>query len=164
MTTVDWIIIAVAGFSILLGLLRGVVREVLSLAGWIVGIVLAFQYSEALGAALPIEMPASGLRTALGAVLIVILALLVAALIGAALRALLTAVRLSAADRMLGAGFGALRALLVVGLLVLVASATEAPRETWWKESALLPWVQAGVAFASPWLSDAFTRLPAGPG
>jgi uncharacterized membrane protein required for colicin V production len=42
MAPIDWIIVTLTGFSILLGLLRGVTRELLSLAGWIVGIVLAF--------------------------------------------------------------------------------------------------------------------------
>jgi membrane protein required for colicin V production len=154
MAPIDWIIVTLTGFSILLGLLRGVTRELLSLAGWIVGIVLAFQYSRPLGAVLPIELPAPELETALGAVIIVVATLLAAALIGAVLRALLAAVRLSAADRVLGAGFGAVRALLVAGLLVWLAAATEAPREVWWEESLLLPWLQAGVGFASPWLPN----------
>ena len=159
MTTVDWIIAAVVLVSVLVGLLRGVTRELVSLAGWVLGLVLAFFFAEQLGATLPIEPPV--LRIAIGALLILAGVLVLAALLGAMLRALLAAARLSALDRLLGGVFGFARAALVLGVAVLLASGTAVPRAGWWKESSLLPWLEAGVAFATPLLPDSIARLRA---
>jgi len=157
LTSVDWIIIAVVLISVLVGLLRGVTREIVSLAGWVTGLVLAFFFAEQLGATLPIEPPV--LRTAVAALLILAGVLIVAALLGALLRALLAAAKLSALDRVLGASFGFARAALVLGVAVLLASGTPVPKAGWWKESLLLPWLEAGVAFATPLLPEPLARL-----
>jgi membrane protein required for colicin V production len=111
---------------------------------------------------LPFELPIEGMNTALAAVLILLACLITAALAGALLRALLAVVKLSFADRVLGAAFGLLRALLIVGGLVLLGAATEAPKLDWWKASRLLPWVQACVRFASPVLPESLARLAKG--
>jgi membrane protein required for colicin V production len=158
-TTVDWIIAAVVLVSVLVGLLRGVTREIVSLAGWVLGLVLAFFFAEQVGATLPVEPPE--LRTVIGAVLILAGVLVLAALLGAVLRALLAAVKLSALDRLLGGLFGLARAALVLGVAVLLASGTPVPKAGWWKESLLLPWLEAGVAFATPLLPETIARLRA---
>jgi membrane protein required for colicin V production len=158
-TTVDWIIAAVVLVSVLVGLLRGVTREIVSLAGWVLGLVLAFFFAEQVGATLPVEPPE--LRTVIGAVLILAGVLVLAALLGAVLRALLAAVKLSALDRLLGGLFGLARAALVLGVAVLLASGTPVPKAGWWKESLLLPWLEAGVAFATPLLPEPIARLRA---
>jgi membrane protein required for colicin V production len=158
-TTIDWIIAAVVTASVLLGLLRGVTREIVSLAGWVVGLVLAFSFSEQVGAMLPVEMPIPALQTAVGALLILLGVLVLAALLGALLRAVMAAARLSAADRVLGGAFGLARAAAVLGAAVLLATATPAPKTGWWKTSMLLPWLEAGVAFASPLLPESIARL-----
>jgi membrane protein required for colicin V production len=162
MSGVDWTIAAIVGVSVLLGLVRGVTRELISLAGWILGSVLAYLYAKPVGAMLPFELPIEGMNTALAAVLILLACLITAALAGALLRALLAAVKLSFADRVLGGAFGLLRALLIVGGLVLLGVATEAPKLDWWQESKLLPWVQACVRFASPVLPESLARLAKG--
>jgi membrane protein required for colicin V production len=158
-TTVDWIIAAVVLVSVFVGLLRGVTREIVSLAGWVLGLVLAFFFAEQVGATLPVEPPE--LRTVIGAVLILAGVLVLAALLGAVLRALLAAVKLSALDRLLGGLFGLARAALVLGVAVLLASGTPVPKAGWWKESLLLPWLEAGVAFATPLLPEPIARLRA---
>ena len=95
----------------------------------------------------------------LGALLILAGVLILAALLGALLRALMAAVKLSTLDRLLGAAFGFARAALVLGAVVLLASGTHVPEAGWWKQSMLLPWLQAGVAFASPLLPESLDRL-----
>jgi membrane protein required for colicin V production len=155
--TVDWIIASVFLVSVLVGLVRGVTREIVSLAGWVLGVVLAYFLAGQVGAMLPVESPV--LQTALGAVLILAGVLVLAALLGALLRALMTAVKLSTLDRLLGGVFGFARAALVFGVAVLLASGTQVPESGWWKQSMLLPWLQAGVAFAVPLLPESLDRL-----
>jgi membrane protein required for colicin V production len=155
--TADWIIGAVVLVSVLVGLLRGVTREIVSLAGWVLGLVLAFFFAEQVGATLPIEPPEIG--TMIGGLLILAGVLVLAALLGAVLRALLAAVRLSTLDRLLGGLFGLARALLVLGVAVLLAGGTPVPKAGWWKESMLLPWLEAGVAFATALSPEWIARL-----
>ena len=157
MPTVDWIIAAVFLVSVLVGLVRGVMREIVSLAGWVLGVVLAFFLAGPVGAMLPIESQV--VQTALGAVLILAGVLVLAALLGALLRALMAAVKLSTLDRLLGGVFGFARAALVSGVAVMLASGTQVPDSEWWKQSMLLPWLQAGVALATPLLPESLDRL-----
>ena len=42
----DWVIITVVGLSMLISLLRGFIREALSLAGWVLGFVIAMVFSD----------------------------------------------------------------------------------------------------------------------
>ena len=157
MPTIDWIIAAVFLVSVLVGLVRGVMREIVSLAGWVLGVVLAFFLAGPVGAMLPIESQV--VQTALGAVLILAGVLVLAALLGALLRALMAAVKLSTLDRLLGGVFGFARAALVSGVAVMLASGTQVPDSEWWKQSMLLPWLQAGVALATPLLPESLDRL-----
>ena len=159
MTAVDWMIVTVAVASIVLGLLRGMTREIVSLAGWVLAIVLAYFYAEAVGAALPFDVPLPALRTALGALVILVGVLVLAALLGALLHAALAAVRLSTLDRTLGGVFGLVRAALILGIAVALASATTLPKTGWWKESMLLPWLEASVRFASPLMPELLARV-----
>ncbi len=109
------------------------------------------------------ELPL-GARTALAGAVIVVGILLAAALVAAALRAVLTAAHVSLEDRILGGIFGVLRGLIVIGLAALLAVAAGAPRQSWWQASVVLPWVQASVRFASPFLPQALARYVPSPG
>lgn len=157
MTLVDWAIVATLGLSVLLGLVRGVVREMFALAGWIVGVLVALQFAAPIGNWLPLDLPV-GARTALAGLVIVVATLLAAALVAALLRALISAAKISIEDRLLGGLFGVLRAAIFVGGAVLVAVAAGAPRQSWWQASSLLPWAQASVRFASPLLPESLAR------
>ena len=44
----DWVIITVVGLSMLISLLRGFVREAFSLAGWVLGFVIAMVFADRL--------------------------------------------------------------------------------------------------------------------
>lgn len=158
MNALDWMIAGVLGVSVLLGILRGFVREALAVAGWGVGIVLALRYSAELGMKLPFDAPLPALRTGIGALAIVVASVFVGALAGSIVRRLLEAAKLSAADRALGALFGVVRAVLIVFAVVFFVGGTTAARQPLWRESALLPPIEAAVRFASPYLPESFAR------
>ncbi len=154
----DWLIVGVLGASVLLGVLRGFVREALAVTGWVVGIVLALRYATEFGAALPLDVPIPALRTGIGALAIVVASVFVAALAGWIVRRLVEAAKLSAADRALGALFGVTRAVLIVFAIVFFAGGTAVARQALWRESALLPPIEAAVRFASPYLPESVAR------
>lgn len=161
MSGLDWFIVALVGLSTLVGLARGMVRELLALGGWALAIVLALHFAAPLGAWLPIEPLGELARTLVAALLIVMASLLAAALVGALLRSLMVAAKLSGEDRLLGGVFGLVRGVVVIAALVFFAGLGSAPSQTWWRESLLLPQVAAGLEWLRPHLPDSIARLQA---
>ncbi len=158
MNPLDWILLAVIGISMLIGLVRGFMREVLSVAGWVAGIWLAFVFAADLSELVPFadEWPLA--RTAAVAVLIVVACVFASALIGWLLRELMKATRLSAADRTLGGLFGLARGLLIIGVLVFLVRDTAIYRQPVWRESLLLPQIEAALAYALNQFPDTTMR------
>jgi len=163
MSAVDWALVLTLSLSVLLGLVRGVVRELFALGGWIVGLLLAVRFAEPLAAFLPLELPL-GARTVLVSLVVVVATLLLAALVAALLRATLAAAKISFEDRLLGGLFGVVRGAILIGLAALLGLAAGAARQPWWEASTLLPWVQASVRFASPLLPQSLARHAPNPG
>ena len=160
MNALDWVVVAVIGASILLGLLRGFMREMISLAGWIAGIWLAFRFAVAISASVPLAQEWPLTKTAVIALLIVVGCVFIAALAGWLVRELVKAAKLSAADRTLGGLFGLARGLLIIGLAVFLVRDTALYREPMWRESLVLPRIEAALAFALRQLPDAAIRGP----
>jgi membrane protein required for colicin V production len=160
MNPLDWALLAVIGVSILLGLVRGFMREMISLAGWIAGIWLAVVFAATISAALPIAQDWPLARTAVVAVLIVVACVFLAAFVGWLVRELIKAAKLSAADRTLGGLFGLARGMLIVGLAVFLVRDTALYREPMWRESLVLPKIEAALAFALRQVPDAAMRGP----
>lgn len=114
MTEIDWIIIAVLALSTIVGIMRGVLREVLAIAGWVAGIFLAMNYSAVVAEHIPLESIGWLPRVIIAAVLIVVACLFVVGLLSAIIRRLLETAALRFEDRALGAVFGFLRGIVVV--------------------------------------------------
>jgi membrane protein required for colicin V production len=137
MNWLDYVIIATLVLSTLVGVIRGVVREMLGLGTWIFAFVVAFYFADAVASSLSgfIGDPALRVLTAYAGVFLAVLA------IGAILTALLAnwirQTGLSTADRTLGGGFGLVRAVLLVGAGALLVNLAEAQDATWWQNSSL---------------------------
>lgn len=135
MTWIDYAVLAILLFSVLLSVIRGFVRELIAIAGWIAAFIVAGLYSGTLSPYLPEAIPAEPLR-AMGAFLILFVSTLIAAsLVALAVSRLVKSAGLSVEDRMLGALFGLLRGALVVMVLVLIAGLTALPRQPAWTQA-----------------------------
>jgi len=138
---VDWLFAGIVLLSLVLGLWRGLTYEVLALLGWIAAFVAAHAWAPALAVHLPVGAPGSGLNHAAGFAAVFVAVLLAWTLTAQLVRHLVRATPLSGLDRTLGAGFGLLRALLVllaVATVVLMTPASEAPV---WRESRSAQWL-----------------------
>lgn len=82
MNEADFVICAVLLVSTVVGVSRGVVREILAIVGWAVAIFLALNYSPELARVIPLESLGTAVRTACAAVIIVVLTLLPAGFSG----------------------------------------------------------------------------------
>jgi membrane protein required for colicin V production len=101
-----------------------------------------------------------GVRLPAAYVLVFVGVLLVFAIARMLLALLLKAVGLGLLDRLLGAGFGILRGVVVVLAVVLVAGMTPLPKADWWRDAMLAPPLETVIIAAKPWLpADAAKRI-----
>lgn len=152
MTAFDYAVLAVILASVLLGLWRGVVSEILALTAWVVAFMVARAEASGVADWLGSQIAEPGMRLAAAYALIFVGVLLVFAVARLLISLMLKAVGLGLLDRMLGAAFGVLRGILVVFLAVLVAGMTPLPRADWWRDATLSPPLETAVMAAKPWL------------
>ena len=144
MGVLDWVVVAVLAASVLLGLWRGLVYEVLSVLNWLAAFVLAQWLAPRAAALLPLGRAGESLQYAGGFVVVFILALFAGGLLAWATKKLVEAVGLRPVDRALGGVFGLVRGLVAVLVLAVVVHLTGLRNGAWWTES-----VTAGVATAA---------------
>lgn len=139
MNWVDYGIVALIGLSALISLMRGFVREALSLAGWILALWVALTFTRELAERLPASLSVPSVRLAVAFLALFLAALLLTALVNFLAVQLVEKTGLSGTDRMLGVLFGVARGAVIVAILVLLAGLTALPRDPWWGSSLLLP-------------------------
>ncbi|CUS49400.1 MAG: membrane protein required for colicin V production [Idiomarinaceae bacterium HL-53] len=139
MEWIDFVIIGIIGLSVVISLIRGFVREALSLAVWIGAFFVASMfYTEVSGYFTHFDDPM--IRQGIAVVLLFVATLIVGAMITYLVGQLVERTGLSGTDRLLGAVFGALRGVLVVcGLLFVMDTFTGVSNELWWQQSLLIP-------------------------
>ncbi len=158
MTVFDYIVAAIFLVSISLSIMRGFVRETLSIAGWIVAFIIAGAYTSYFEQFLPAEITGETLRFSIAFVLTFLLILLMTALLTMLLSALIKGVGLGFIDRLLGSVFGFLRALIIVTLMVLLAGLTAIPKQSFWQQAALSQPMEAVAMQVLPWLPDDLSK------
>lgn len=140
MIWVDWVILAIIGVSALISLLRGFVREALSLAGWIAAFFIAKMFYEPLAELLVDHIDTNSIRLGVAWLAIFVATLIVAGIINYIVGRMVDAAGMSGTDRFLGMFFGALRGVLIVALIVLgLKQFTPVPKDKWWDQSSLIP-------------------------
>lgn len=135
---VDYIIIAVIGLSALIGLARGLIREVLSLGIWAGALLLAWLYHPELDARLVEWISTPSVRKGAAFLILVFAVLLAGALIGHLITSLVEKTGLSGTDRLLGLLFGGVRGGVLVAMAVFLVSITPLADDAWWGQSMLV--------------------------
>ncbi len=158
MTIFDYLVLLVLGASVVISLMRGLVREVLSLVGWVAAFVVANAYAATLGQMLPPAVPGEVLRLILAFIALFIATRLLTGLLAKALSAVLEAGGLSWADRLLGVVFGMLRGLLIVLTVVILAGMTSLPQQAFWREARLSPYAETLAHSVKPLLPAALAQ------
>lgn len=153
MTWFDYGVIAILGFSLLVGVLRGLLREFVMLLGWIAAFVIATAFSGRLTPLMP-ESLGPMLTPPLAYLLIFVAVLIVAGFVALLLTLLAKSAGMGALNRLMGAGFGLVRGLLVVLALVLVAGLTPLPKESFWKNAVSSGAFETAIVAMRPLLPD----------
>ncbi len=163
MNLIDLGFIAVILVSALIGLGRGLIREVLSLIVWVAALGLAWLYHKPFGELLTAQIAQPPVRLGVAFVAIVLIVLVLGAILGSLLSLGIRKAHLGGVDGALGFVFGAARGALLVAMAVYLASLTPMPDEAWWKESqtvgqfrAMADWV---LGLVPPQLQDQLGRV-----
>jgi membrane protein required for colicin V production len=158
MTLLDYAVLAIIGFSVLLSVIRGLVREVLALAAWAIALIVAWLFGGQIAALMPQEIPGEDLRWLAGFATLFFLVLLAMSLVALAVSQLVKSAGLSVEDRVFGAVFGLVRGFAVVMILVLLAGATALPGQPFWRDAALRPLLERVAIVIKSWLPPAVSQ------
>jgi membrane protein required for colicin V production len=158
MTWLDYAIAGVFAASLAVGAWRGLVREVLSILGWVIGFLAASLLAGPLGPEMPEVIPSPELRVAAAYVAVFAGAVVATAFVALLLSKLVKAAGLGGVDRLLGALFGAARGLLIVVVAALLAGLTSAPRQPFWRDSASGPFLVQAAQVLKPLLPQTFSE------
>src|SRR5258706_15155959 len=142
MNWTDYVIIGLLVFSSVAGLLRGLLREVISLVTWLIAVVLAWQYASALEPYLGGALNGEAVRPWAARAIIFITVLLIGAAIGAIVTRFTRLSIFAGTDRLLGFVFGMARGVVVLGLLAILCHAVRLDEEPWYGDSTLVPYAE----------------------
>lgn len=154
----DWVFAIVVAVSSMLGVWRGLVREVISVGSWFVAYAAAQWFAQDVSQALPLQGYEPPIPFLLSFALVFIGAFMLCAFVSWLLQRMLTAVGLRPIDRVLGGGFGLLRGVLILVVLVSAVHLMPLRAQSWWQESKGQEWVLNGIGLFGPLLPDAFRR------
>jgi membrane protein required for colicin V production len=143
MTWIDFVIIGVIFISCFISLIRGFVREALSLTGWIVSFLIAWRLHGSFSTFLQGSISNLNLRLIVAFFTLFAMSMVVFAVINFFASKLVQRTGLSGADRAIGVLFGFLRGVVLVSALVALAGLTQIPKTEVWQHSYLVIKFQA---------------------
>ncbi|MBK1649605.1 CvpA family protein [Rhabdochromatium marinum] len=138
MVWVDYAIIGVIALSAIIGLARGLIREVISLVIWALAVFIAWTFYKPVAAMLAPWVSTPSLQLGLAVVILVVGVLFAGAIFAYILTFLVEKTGLSGTDRLLGLVFGTVRGAVIVALAVFLAALTPLTADPWWRDSQLL--------------------------
>ena len=157
-SAVDWILLAVLGLSLLLGMWRGIVQEVLSLAGWVAAFYVSQMYAPLAAAWLPMEGSSQMLRYAAGFVAVFVAVLVATVLVSWVVKKLVSAVGLGPLDRLLGSLFGLMRGVVILLAVTVFVGMTPMRETDGWKQAQGAQWLQQFLHVLKPVLPADFGK------
>jgi len=160
---VSWLDIGLLAFlalSMVVGLMRGFVFELLSLAGWFAAYFAARFGTPSVLPYVHVGEPGSSLNYAVAFAGVFLVALVVWSIGARLVRALIRATPLSPIDRLLGAGFGLVRGLVVLLIAALLVGVSPWSQSTMWKQSMGVAWLNAMVHELRPLFLNDVSQHP----
>ncbi len=153
MIWIDFTFIALIFVFFVAGLLRGFAKEVFSLAFWVLAVWVSLMFSRDFSVFLGPTISHQLLRIVASFMALFAITLSLGGLIGFLLSLLTKKTGLTFIDRFWGMVLGIIRGVIVVTVIVLLAGLTPLPKDSWWKDSTLIPPFQ----LLAVWLRDHFS-------
>lgn len=147
MNGLDWIILAIVVVSGLISIVRGFVKEAISLTSWVLAFWVALAFAAKLAILMPDALESPTVRWVAAAVCLFMVTLIVGGLANFLISTLVEKTGLSGTDRALGVAFGVMRGIAIVAILVLVIGDTAMREANWWRDSTLRPYLDPVAAW-----------------
>jgi len=159
MNEIDWAILIVLALSTVIGLMRGIVRELMAIVGWVLAIVLALRFSPMVGEAIPLPSIDISIRTVFGALLLIVVVLFLCGMIGKLAGRALSAASISFEDRTIGAVFGFMRGIVIVCALIFLFGMTACTKTPYWRNSVFIIPAERLIDYSLPLLPKAISEM-----
>lgn len=158
MTVFDYTVLSIIGLSVVYSIMRGLVKEVLSVIGWVAAFYVGRTYTDQILPLMSQEIPTESLRILAAFLVLFLGTLLLCSLLAIAISALFKKIGLGLMNRLLGGVFGIFRGLLIVCILVFFAGLTDLPKDARWKNAMFSAPLEALVVSMLPWLPEGIAR------
>lgn len=135
----DYIVVVVVVVSTLISLIRGFLKEFISLFVWALGFWIAIKFYHSFSLVLDPYIASVTIRQIVSFIGIFLLVVLLGALFSYLLSFIIIKSGLSGTDRLLGMIFGFTRGVLLVAVILLLISSTSFVQDEWWQRSILIP-------------------------
>ncbi len=160
------VILLVSG---ILGCIRGFIREAIALLSWLVALWVAWHFAYLVDPLLGGALATPGVREWAGRAIVLLLVLLVGAAIGSIVSYYAhRASGLAVTDRLVGAVFGLMRGVIIVGLIVIGGRAVDLDLEPWWSKTKSMPIAEAVANwlenYAEPAAAELYEKAKETPG
>ena len=158
MTIFDYVVLFILVSSVVISTMRGLVKEILSLLGWVAAFIVANAFGAKLAPMLPSVIPGEALRLIVAFIALFLGVRVLMGLLALAIGALIEASGLTLADRGLGGLFGLGRGIVIVLAGVILCGMTSIPQQAFWKDALLSPMAETGARTVKPFLPAAFAQ------
>lgn len=140
MPVADIVIAAAVALSIVVGFLRGFVKEAISISALLVAIWASLNFGDDFGEVTGSWLSSAELQVWFGRILVFVVIVTLGGLVSWAIAKLVRLSVLSGTDRALGMVFGLGRGALLAGVFALGAQFADFDDARWWRESRLMPY------------------------
>ena len=158
MTIFDYVVLLILVSSVVISTMRGLVKEILSLLGWVAAFVVANAFGAKLAPMLPSLIPGEAVRMIVAFIALFLGVRVLMGLLALAVSALIEASGLSLADRGLGGLFGLGRGIVIVLAGVILCGMTSIPQQAFWRNALLSPMAETGARTVKPFLPAALAQ------
>jgi membrane protein required for colicin V production len=157
-TIFDYVVLFILLSSVVISTMRGLVKEILSLVGWVAAFIVANAFGAKLAPMLPSVIPGEALRLIVAFIALFLGVRVLMGLLALAIGALIEASGMTLADRGLGGLFGLGRGIVIVLAGVILCGMTSIPQQAFWKDALLSPMAETGARTVKPFLPAAFAQ------
>lgn len=170
----DWVIVAIFALSILAGIMRGLVREIIALITMIAAFVVAILFTNPLAQAItntgPVQhamqqtgehasLPITYVTFGVSFALLFIGVMIIGAILGFFLNAIFTTGFLGFGNRLLGGLFGFIRGVILTLTLIFILQLTAISNQHWWHRSVLIKAYQPALSWLGKIVSPSLANL-----
>jgi len=158
MTGIDFAIVGIVLISCVISVLRGFVREALSLASWVISFIIAWELHSAFAGLMESAIEYNNLRLIVAFFVLFVLSLVAFSLVIFFASKLVERTGLTGADRVIGVFFGAARGFLIVTVLIALAGYTQLPKAEMWQDALLVDYFQPVAVWLIELLPAEYTK------